>query len=63
MTNDIEIRDKNHIFDKKEKMNLFCRENNISYPKYKIIEKNLKSSEAQSQEKYWLDFYKNMGYY
>ena len=43
-------------------MSLFCKENDIPYPKYKILEEDLKSTEAQKQEKYWVDFYKDNGW-
>jgi hypothetical protein len=59
LTNNIERRDKEHVFDKKEKLNLFCKENKIPYPEYKILEKNLKSIDAQNKENYWINFYKN----
>ena len=62
LTNDVKRRDKEHLFDEKEKMALFCKENNIPYPKYKILEKDLKSTEAQRQEKYWVEHYKNNGW-
>jgi hypothetical protein len=62
LTNNMKRRDKEHLFDEKEKMSLFCKENNISYPKYKILEENLASTEAQRQEKYWVDFYKDNGW-
>jgi hypothetical protein len=55
-------RDKDHIFDEKEKMSIFCKENDIPYPKYKILEENLTSVDAQRQEKYWESFYKNNGW-
>ena len=37
-------------------MSLFCKENDIQYPKYKILEENLTSIEAQRQERYWESF-------
>lgn len=58
LTNDINRRDKQHIWNKKEKMSLYCKENNISLPKYKILEKELISNEAQLKEQYWIDVYK-----
>ena len=62
LTNNIKRRDKDHIFDEKEKLNMFCKENDISYPKYKILEENLTSTEAQKQENFWKNFYKNNGW-
>ena len=43
-------------------MSLFCKENDIQYPKYKILEENLTSIEAQRQERYWESFYKDNGW-
>jgi len=62
LTNNVDRRDREHLFDEKEKLSIFCRENDISYPKYKILEKNLTSTEAQSQEKFWVEYYKNEGW-
>lgn len=62
LTNDVDRRDKEHLFNIKSKLSLFCKENNIAYPKYKILEEDLKSADAQKQEKYWVDFYKNNGW-
>jgi hypothetical protein len=62
LTNNMKRRDKEHLFDEKEKMSLFCRENDIPYPKYKILEENLTSKKAQELEKYWENFYKNNGW-
>lgn len=59
LTNNIIRRDKQHIWGNNENMSIFCKENKIALPKYKIIEKNLKSSEAQEKEIYWVNFYKN----
>ena len=52
LTNNVMRRDKQHIWSKTEKMSLFCKEKNIPIPKYKILEKNLISSDAQNKEKY-----------
>ena len=62
LTNDMKRRDREHLFSEKEKMSLFCKENDIPLPKYKILEEDLKSTEAQKQEKYWVDFYKDNGW-
>ena len=43
-------------------MSLFCKENDIPYPKYKILEEDLTSSEAQRQEDYWEKSYRNNGW-
>ena len=62
LTNNMKRRDKEHLFSEKEKMSLFCKENDIPYPKYKILEENLTSIEAQRQERYWESFYKDNGW-
>ena len=62
LTNDVIRRNKEHLLEEKRKINIFCKENNIPYPKYKILEENLKSTEAQRQEKYWINFYKDIGW-
>ena len=59
LTNNIKRRDIEHLFSNKENLILFCKKNNISLPKYKILEQNLKSTEAKNKEKYWFDFYKD----
>lgn len=59
LTNNIIRRDRQHLWSKDENMRLFCKEKNISLPKYKILEEKLKSLEAQKQENYWINFYKN----
>ena len=62
LTNNINInrRDKQHLWNNTEKMTLFCVEKNIALPKYKILDKDLKSSDAQKRESYWINFYKNI---
>ena len=62
LTNNIKRRDRDHVFDEREGLWIFCKENDIHYPKYKIIETGLKSTDAQKQEKYWVEFYKNNGW-
>lgn len=62
LTKNIKRRDQEHIFNFNEKLNIFCKKNNISLPKYKILEDNLKSNTAQEREKYWIDYYKNNGW-
>lgn len=58
LTNNIKRRDKEHLFSEKDKMNLFCKENYLPLPNYKILEQNLKSTEAKKSEKYWYNYYK-----
>ena len=62
LSNNVKRRDREHLFDEKEKLNIFCKENNLQYPKYKILEENLTSTKAQRQENYWENFYKNNGW-
>jgi hypothetical protein len=59
LTKHIKIRDRQHLFNFKEPLNKFCKEKNISLPKYKLLNENLSSSEAVKQERYWIDYYKN----
>lgn len=62
LTNNIIRRDRDHLFDEKEKLGLFCKENDIPYPNYKVLEENLTSLEAKRQENYWKKFYENNGW-
>ena len=52
-------RDWEHLFDNRDKMYKFCKNNDIPYPNYKILEVKLNSNEAKQKEEYWLNFYKN----
>jgi len=58
LTINIDRRDKEHVFDQNEKLNKFCKESNISYPKYKILDSNLNSIDAKEAEIFWIDYYK-----
>lgn len=51
LTNNIHRRDRQHIWCETEKMKIFCKENNISLPKYKILNDKLNSSDAQKKRK------------
>lgn len=62
LTNNVKRRDIEHLWSEKEALSLFCRENDITYPKYNILEDDLKSTEAQKREKYWVDVYKENGW-
>ena len=57
LTNNIYRRDKEHLFGDELLIN-FCKNNNMALPKYIILEENLKSTDAQKREKYWLEYYK-----
>lgn len=63
LTNNVERRDKEHLFSFNEKLNIFCKENNIPVPEYKILEDNIKSTEVKNKEEYWIQKYKNIGWY
>jgi len=63
LTNDIDRRDKEHVFNETELLNKFCKENNMPYPKYKILEEKLKSTDAKKQEEYWINYYKNNNWF
>jgi len=58
LTNDIKRRDKEHLFSENELLINFCKDNNIALPKYKILEDDLISIDAQKKEQYWINFYK-----
>lgn len=59
LTNNINRRDKEHLFSEKELLSSFCKEKNISYPNYLILDENLKSNEAKEKESYWINYYKS----
>jgi len=62
LTNNINRRDMEHLFDDNELLSLFCKNHNIKLPNYKILEENLKSTDAQKKEIYWINYYKNNNY-
>jgi predicted GIY-YIG superfamily endonuclease len=62
LTNNLKRRDMEHLWSVKTKLSQFCKKHNLSYPKSKILEENLKSTDAQKKENYWIDFYKNGGW-
>ena len=62
LTNNVDRRDKEHLFSEREKLYNFLKKNDIPYPKYKILQKDLKSSDAQKQERIWVDQYKTDGW-
>jgi len=59
LTNNINRRDKEHLFSEKESLINFCKINNIPLPKYKLLEENLNSNDAIKKEIYWVDVYEN----
>ena len=63
LTNNITRRDKEHLFNIKSKLKIFCKEYNIPLPKYKILEEKLNSIEAQKKENEWVNFYKKNKWY
>ena len=62
LTNNINRRDKEHLFNDETSLSKFCKEHNLSLPEYKILEENLIPTEAKKKEKYWVDFYKDNGW-
>lgn len=58
LTNNIKRRDIEHIFNHKDRLNLFLKDNNISLPQYKILEIGLNPINAKKQEQYWINLYK-----
>lgn len=59
LTNNIDRRDKEHLFSKNESLINFCKDQNIQLPIYKIIESDLCSFDAIKREEYWMKYYKN----
>lgn len=59
LTNNIIRRDREHLFNKKEKISLFCKKNDLPFPKYKILESNLNLKNVKDREKYWYYYYKD----
>jgi len=62
LTNNMERRDKDHLFGEKEALGKFCKKNNISYPTHKILEKDIDSKTAREKENYWVNHYTELGW-
>jgi len=59
LTNNVDRRDKEHLFSKNESLINFCKEKNIPLPMYRILESDLCSYDARKREEYWMEYYKN----
>ena len=59
LTNNIQRRDREHLFRVDEVLMNFCKKNNLSLPNYKILEERLSPMKAKERENYWLEYYKN----
>ena len=59
LTNNMKRRDIEHLWSEKTKLGIFCKECSIPIPKYKILEENLNSKEAQIKEDFWVQYYKD----
>lgn len=57
-----EKRDKEHLFDYKDTVYKYAKEQKIQIPKMTILEVKLTIKEGVKQEGYWVDFYKEKGW-
>lgn len=55
-------RDKDHIFDYKDTVHKYAKENGLAVPPMEIIEENLTVKEGLEREDYWVNYYKEKGY-
>ena len=56
------IRDNDHIFDYKDTVHKYAKENGLAVPPMEIIEENLTVKEGLEREDYWVNYYKERGY-
>lgn len=56
------IRDKAHIFDYRDTVHKYAKENGLAVPPMEIIEDNITVIEGQEREDYWVNYYKENGY-
>lgn len=56
------IRDNDHIFDYKDTVHKYAKENGLAVPPMEIIEENLTVKEGLEREDYWVKYYKENGY-
>lgn len=56
-------RDREHIFAEQDAVAKFAQEHNISVPKMIILEDNITIAKGQEREDFWLNYYKEQGYY
>lgn len=61
LTQNLDIRHKTRINDKKDTVYKFCYKNNIPIPEPKILESSLTAIESQSKEQNWVDYYTSIG--
>ena len=55
-------RDNDHIFDYKDTVHKYAKENGLAVPPMEIIEENLTVKEGLEREDYWVNYYKERGY-
>ena len=56
-------QEKRHIAHKNDNVGLYAKYNNLIMPNMQILEENLTLKEGLEREDYWLNWYKNNGYY
>ena len=56
------IRDKEHIFNEKDIVHIYSKENGFAVPPMEIIENNLTLEEGIEREGYWVEYYRECGY-
>ena len=56
------IRDNEHIFDYKDTVHKYAKENGLAVPPMEIIEEGLTIKEGLEKEDYWVNYYKEKGY-
>jgi hypothetical protein len=61
LTQNLDIKHKTRINDKKDIVYKFCYENNIPIPEPKILESSLTAIESQSKKQNWIDYYTSIG--
>lgn len=55
-------RDKAHIFDEKDAVVKFAKENNVPSPPMVTLEKDLTLEQGAKQEGYWVEHFKKEGW-
>ena len=55
-------RDSEHIFNIKDTVHKYAKENGLAVPPMEVIEDNLTLEEGLEREEYWVNYYKEKGY-
>ena len=56
-------QEKRHIEHQNDNVGLYAKYNNLNMPNMQILEENLTLKEGLEREDYWVNWYKNNGYY